>query len=87
VDNDFNFLDSAQAELLKGILARRNSVLFARVQRTPLMSRSDADEIVTTISDELTDNLDEEWEPTEYGRTVNEVLAKFNTARIGEWPA
>jgi hypothetical protein len=50
------------------------------------VSPSDAEEIVSVISDELIDNLDVDWEPTDYGRAVSAVLAQFNTARVNEWP-
>ena len=50
------------------------------------MSRSDAEEIMSVISDEVTDNLDDDWEPTDYGQAVSAVLAKFNAARVNEWP-
>jgi hypothetical protein len=38
------------------------------------------------ISDELTDNLDDDWEPTPYGHSVSALLAQFNAARVGHWP-
>jgi hypothetical protein len=86
VDNRFNFLDDAQADLLNEILARRSPALFERVRHTSPVPRLDADAIMSVISDELTDNLDDEWEPTDYGHTVSSILAQFNTARVGEWP-
>lgn len=86
MDNLFSFLNNAQGQLLNEILTRRNPTLANRVQQSHSISRSDAGEIVSTLSDELTDNLDENWEPTEYGRTVNGILAQVNAARIAEWP-
>ena len=41
---------------------------------------------MSVISGEVTENLGDDWEPTDYGRAVNGVLAKFNAARIKEWP-
>ncbi len=41
---------------------------------------------MSVISDEFTNNLDDDWEPTEYGRTVSAVLAQFNAAHLNEWP-
>jgi hypothetical protein len=32
------------------------------------------------------DNLDDDWEPTDYGQVVSAVLAQFNAARVTEWP-
>ena len=50
------------------------------------MSRSEAEEIMSVISDEFTKNLDDAWEPTDYGQAVSAVLAQFNAACINEWP-
>lgn len=86
MDSDFSFLSNAQAQLLDDILTRRNPTLVTRVQQSHSISRSDAGEIVSTLADEFTDSLDEEWEPTEYGRTVNRILTQVNAARIAEWP-
>jgi hypothetical protein len=86
VDSSFSFLTAAHAELLNEILARRNSALLAQIRQANSVSRSDAEEIMSAISDELTDNLDEEWEPTEYGQAVSALLAKFNATRVNEWP-
>lgn len=86
LDCRFSFLTTTQVELLSEVLARRNASLAARVQRAGAVSRSDAEQIVEILNDELVNNLDETWEPTDYGRSVSGVLTKFNVARIGEWP-
>jgi hypothetical protein len=86
VGSDFSCLSTAQAELLTEVLARRNSALLERVRQASVVSQSNAEEIVTVLSDELAENLDDDWEPTDYGRTVSAVLAQFNAARINEWP-
>jgi hypothetical protein len=86
VDSGFSFLSPAHADLLNEILTRRSPTLLERVRQTDSVSRSDAEEIMSLISDELTDNLDDDWEPTEYGQAVSAVLAQFNAARINEWP-
>jgi hypothetical protein len=67
-------------------LARRSPTLLERIRQADSVSPSDADEIMSVISDEFTENLDEDWEPTEYGRTVSAAMAQFNAARIHEWP-
>ena len=41
---------------------------------------------MSVISDEVTENLDCNGEPTDCGRAVSAVLAQFNAARINEWP-
>ena len=41
---------------------------------------------MSVISDEVTENLDDDWEPTDYGHAVSAVLAQFNAARVNEWP-
>lgn len=86
MDSRFSFLTTAQAELLRQILLRRDPSLLDRVQHARSVSRFDADEIVSILGDEFTDNLDDEWEPTPYGLQVNDVLAQFNAARLKEWP-
>jgi hypothetical protein len=54
--------------------------------RANSVSRSDAEEIMSVISDEFTKNLDDDWEPTDYGQAVSALLAQFNAACINEWP-
>jgi hypothetical protein len=86
MDSGFSFLSAAHVELLNEILARRSSTLLERVRRADVISRSDAEKITTAISDEVTENLADDWEPTDYGKAVSAVLVKFNAARINEWP-
>jgi hypothetical protein len=86
VDSRFSFLSTAHADLLNEILTRRNSTLLERIRQAGSVSRSDAEEIMSVIGDEVTDNLDDDWEPTDYGQAVSAVLAQFNAARINEWP-
>ena len=86
MDSDFGFLGTGQAEMLGEILTRRSPDLLARVRRSGSVTRSEAEEIMSTLSDELTDNLNDDWEPTDYGREVSAVLAQFNAARISKWP-
>lgn len=86
LDSRFSFLTTPQVELLSEVLARRDASLFARVRRASAVSRSDAEQIVEILGAELVNNLDEDWEPTDYGCSVSGVLTKFNVARIDEWP-
>jgi hypothetical protein len=86
VDSGFSFLSTAHADLLNEILARRSPTLLERVRQANFVSRPDAEEIMSVISDEFTENLDDDWEPTDYGRDVSAVLAQFNAARVNEWP-
>lgn len=86
MDSRFSFLSAVHADLLNGILARRNSALLKRVRQAPAVSRSDAEEIMSALSEELTSNLDKDWEPTEYGLIVSDLLGQFNAARIRAWP-
>jgi hypothetical protein len=86
VDSDFSFLSTAQAEMLTEVLARRNSSLLGRVRQARAVSRKEAEEIVSILSDELADNLDDDWEPTEAGLAISALLAHFNAIRINEWP-
>ncbi|GAC1456317.1 MAG: hypothetical protein PVSMB1_05990 [Gemmatimonadaceae bacterium] len=86
MDSRFSFLSIAHADLLNEILARRRPTLLERVRQANSVSRSDAEEIMSVISDEVTENVDDQWEPTDYGHAVNAVLAQFNAARVNEWP-
>ena len=86
MDSRFSFLSTAHADLLNEILARRSPTLLDRVRQANSVSRSDAEEIMSVISDELTENLDDDWEPTDYGQAVSALLAQFNAARVNEWP-
>ena len=86
MDSHFSFLSTAQAELLNEIVARRRPAHIARIRQAHSVPRSDAEEIMTVMSEEFTNNLDDDWEPTEYGREVSAVMAQFNAARIEEWP-
>ncbi|MCP9274034.1 hypothetical protein [Mycolicibacterium arenosum] len=86
MDSHFSFLTTAQAELLRQILLRRDPSLLERVQHAKSLSRFDADEIMSILGAEFTDNLDDEWEPTPYGLQVNDVLAQFNVGVLEEWP-
>ena len=63
MDIRFRFLSTAHAELLNEILARRSPTLLERVRQANSVSRSDAEEIMSAISDEVGDNLDDDWEP------------------------
>jgi hypothetical protein len=86
VDIRFSFLSIANAELLNEILARRGPTLLERVRQANSVSSADAEEIMTVMSEEFTNNLDDDWEPTEYGLTVSALMAQFNAARGNEWP-
>lgn len=86
MDIHLSFLSTPQSELLTSVLAKRNPALAFRISDSLLISRTDASEIVSTLSDELADNLDGDWEPTEQGRQVSEILARVNAARVNEWP-
>jgi hypothetical protein len=86
VDSRFSFLSNSQAELLTAVLSRRNTELYERLALCPSVSQTDAEKIISTLGDELTDNLDADWEPTDYGREVSSLLAEFNRARVSEWP-
>lgn len=87
MDSSFGFLTSSQADALRDILGRRNAALLNRIQASKVVTRSDAETLVSSLSDELTDNLDDEWEPTEYGRVVSGILSQVNSARIARWPS
>ena len=41
---------------------------------------------MSVISDEVTENLGDDWEPTNCGQAVSAVLAQFSAACVGGWP-
>jgi hypothetical protein len=86
VNGEFDFLNGEQAEMLAEILSRRHPELTDRIRTAPALSRPDAVEIVNTLSEELVDHLDRDWEPTDYGRAVSEILSRVNEQQIAEWP-
>lgn len=84
-DSSFDFLSDVESETLLAIVSRRRPAVYARLRLDTSVSRADADEIVNALSDELTDNLRGDWEPSEYGRAVSALLGRFNAARIARW--
>jgi hypothetical protein len=86
VNGEFEFLTRDQAGLLVEILSRRHPELAGRIRTAPALSRPDAVEIVNALGEEFVDHLDRDWEPTDYGRTVSEILSRVNAQQIAEWP-
>jgi hypothetical protein len=86
VNGEFEFLTRDHAGLLVEIISRRHPELAHRIRTAPALSRPDAVEIVNTLSEEFVDHLDQDWEPTDYARTVSEILSRVNAQQIAEWP-
>ncbi len=86
MDLTFAFLSQTDHELLDGIVSRRKTELWARVQRSQSVSRSDIEQLLLTLNDEFLDHLDEEWEPTDYGKAVDRILRQINKVQIQTWP-
>ena len=86
MDSRFSFLSTAHADLFNEILARRSSTLLGRIRQDNLVSRSDAEEIMLVISDEVTENLDDDGNRPITAELSVAVLAQFNAARVSEWP-
>ncbi|GFM18327.1 uncharacterized protein PO1_contig-026-15 [Mycobacterium sp. PO1] len=87
VDSSFDFLSDAESEMLRAIVSRRKPAVYEHLRLGTAVSRADAEEIVNALGDELTNNLDDDWEPTEYGLAVSALLGRFNAARIARWPS
>jgi hypothetical protein len=68
MDSAFSFLSRDEATLLNEILHRRNPEFFRRMRLSQQVSRLDADEIVNTLGTEFVNHLDDDWEPTKYGK-------------------
>ena len=75
-------LRDAEKRMLRDVLHRRDPALFERVARTETVSLSDAELIVSILSEEFIDNLDDNWEPTEYGIAISDLLQRVNAARL-----
>ncbi|MCG5432118.1 hypothetical protein LV457_07410 [Mycobacterium sp. MYCO198283] len=82
----YMMLTDEQMRLLDEVLKRRNTELRGMLVRRDAPSRADADEIIRSLSDELVDNLDDEWEPTGYGVEVSRLLNSVNKVRLRFWP-
>lgn len=83
VDRKRAVVTAVQVSLLRAIASRRAPELWERISAAKI-SPADAERVVETLADEFTANLDEDWEPTEYGRAVNAVLSRFNAARLAD---
>jgi hypothetical protein len=81
MDSGFSFLNTAHADLLNEILSRRRPTLLEQIRKTDSVTRLEADEITAGIGEELTDNLGDGWEPTDYGQAVAAVLALLSRAQ------
>lgn len=68
--------------MLHDVLSRRDPALSEKVAVTDAVARSDAELIVSILSDEFIDNLDDEWEPTEYGKAISHLLQRVNAAKL-----
>ncbi|MEZ0339884.1 hypothetical protein ACAG25_07865 [Mycobacterium sp. pV006] len=86
MDPNFGFLGDSQLPLLLDILSRRNPRLYEHLRHGGTVSRSDADELVNALGDELATNMDDDWEPTEGGQTVSALPAHLNAVKVAEWP-
>lgn len=86
MDSSFSFLDRDDAGLVTEVVGRRDPALLATIRREGTVSQSIAEKIMYLLDDELNNNLDDDWEPTKYGRSVSAAMANFNAARLREWP-
>lgn len=82
MDVRLKFLHDDERQMLHGVLSRRDPALSEKVAVTDTVSRSDAELIVSILSDEFIDNLDEDWEPTAYGTAISDLLQRVNAARL-----
>jgi hypothetical protein len=86
VDSDYNFLDADDRTLISEILRRSSPELVAGIQRAGTISSADAEQVMKVLSDEFLNHLDDDWEPTAYGRVVSSLMDHFNAARLRQWP-
>ena len=86
MDSKFAFLSQTDRELLDEIVSRRNTELFERVRRSQSVSRGVTEHLLLSLCDEFMDQLDYDWEPTDYGKTVDRLLRQINRVQIETWP-
>lgn len=86
MDSTFAYLSQADRDLLNEVLSRRNALLLDKIRRSHAVLRADAQEILLTLSEEFMDHLDDDWEPTDYGKTVDRILRQINKVQIETWP-
>ena len=86
MDARFDFLSVSEATVLKDVLAQRDPSLLQRLTRLNRVSREQAEQVVLLLSDEFIDALDDDREPTEYGKTISRILSQVNAVKIAEWP-
>ncbi|KMO84146.1 hypothetical protein BST22_13725 [Mycolicibacterium chubuense] len=86
MDARFSFLSISDAALLNDVLARRNPNLLEGLTQLNRLSLEHAEQVVLLLSDEFINALDDDWEPTEYGKRISDLLAQVNAVKIAEWP-
>lgn len=86
MDAHFSFLSVSEAALLNDVLDRRDPNLLEQLTRLNRVSLDQAEQVVLLLSDEFLNALDDDWEPTEYGKTISRILAQVNAVKIAEWP-
>lgn len=84
MDASLSSLRDQERRILRDVLSRRDPALFERLARAETVSPSDAELIVSILSEEFIDNVDDNWEPTEYGIAISDLLQRVNAARLEE---
>lgn len=82
MDVSLRFLRDDERRMLHDVVSRRDPALSKKLAVTDTVSCSDAELIVSILCDEFIDNLDDEWEPTEYGKAISDLLQRVNAEKL-----
>lgn len=63
--------------LVREVLARRDPELGERLARRPEVSEREVDEVQWLLYDEFLEQLGDDWEPTAYGKAIDDALGLF----------
>jgi hypothetical protein len=64
-------------ELVREILGRRDPELGERLARQPDVSEQEVDKVQWQLYDEFLEQLGDDWEPSAYGKAVDNALGFF----------
>ena len=81
----YGLLEPDTGALIAGVLGRRDPELGVRLAENPDVTEHDADEVPRALYSEFAEQLDPDtWEPTEYGKRVDDAIGAFVTRFVIE---
>lgn len=73
----YALLAPAVGAVVRDVLARQNPQLGERLARRSDLSEEEVDEVQWLLYDEFLGQLGDDWEPTTYGKAVDDALGLF----------